>query len=413
MRRSQSAVEVIDLVKRRGSVTAVDGISFAVPQGGILGLLGPNGAGKTTTVRMVATLTRPTSGTAWVAGHDVCTAPESVRREIGLTCQEATLDGLLTARENINMIGSLRGIRRKELASLSDRLLDQFSIAEFADRRVDTYSGGMRRRLDVAISLLARPQVLFLDEPTAGLDPHSRIQLWEVLGTLVDDGPTLVLTTQYLEEADRLADNIVLIDKGRVIAEGSPFELKQKAGDASIVVTVSRTEDVANVAAFLRTGVKEVRVDICARRITVATHGLLDLSEVARMLHHYAAPVEDIRLARPSLDDVFVLLTGHHSSSSEGDGRLGAWPALVAGSAEHARGVRSCARSGRGVLWRSSTLHQLCCGETGNRLARVRWGWRVGLSAGLRRRTRRGRRAPRNRAASTGLGGLTRVRRRW
>ncbi|WP_373141986.1 ABC transporter ATP-binding protein [Mycobacterium marinum] len=319
MRRSQSAVEVIDLVKRRGSVTAVDGISFEVPQGGVLGLLGPNGAGKTTTVRMLATLTRPTSGTAWVAGHDVCAAPESVRREIGLTCQEATLDGLLTARENINMIGSLRGIRRKELAPLSDRLLNQFSIAEFADRRVDTYSGGMRRRLDVAISLLARPQVLFLDEPTAGLDPHSRIQLWEVLRTLVDDGLTLVLTTQYLEEADRLADNIVLIDNGRVIAEGSPFELKQKAGDASIVVTVSRTEDVANVAAFLRTGVKEVRVDISARRITVATHGLLDLSEVARMLHQYAAPIEDIRLARPSLDDVFVLLTGHHSSSSEGD----------------------------------------------------------------------------------------------
>lgn len=317
MSRSVPAVEAVDLGKRYGQIAAVEGVSFTVPPGGVLGLLGPNGAGKTTTMKMLTTLTRPTSGTARVAGHDVRRAPEMVRRNIGLTCQEATLDGLLTGRENINMIGGLLGFGRRELTRLSDRLLEQFSIAEIADRRVDSYSGGMRRRLDVAISLLARPQVLFLDEPTAGLDPHSRVQLWELLRSLVNDGLTLVVTTQYLEEADRLADNIVLIDDGRVIAEGSPLQLKQKAGQANVVVTVSRACDLAIVQALLRRRADEVSVDTGARRVIVVADGLTDLSEISMALHQSQIAIEEIRLSRPTLDEVFITMTRPHARSSE------------------------------------------------------------------------------------------------
>ncbi|WP_310786769.1 ATP-binding cassette domain-containing protein [Mycobacterium sp. Z3061] len=318
MLRSDPAVEVIDLCKRYGHVTAVDGVSFTVPQGGVLGLLGPNGAGKTTTMKLLTTLTRPTSGTARVAGHDVCMAPDMVRRKIGLACQEATLDGLLTGRENIDMIGSLYGFRRKELTRLSDELLEQFSVAEIADRRVDSYSGGMRRRFDIAVSLLARPQVLFLDEPSAGLDPHSRVELWKLLRSLVDDGLTLVVTTQYLEEADRLADNIVVIDNGRVIAQGSPFELKQQAGEANVVVTVSHASDLAPVEAVLRRSAAEVLVDANARRLMVTSDGLPDLSEIAKALHHSGIRIEDIRLSRPTLDEVFIALTRRCTGSWEG-----------------------------------------------------------------------------------------------
>src|SRR6476661_4347745 len=249
------AIEAIDLVKRFGENTAVDGVSFAVPPGTVLGLLGPNGAGKTTTVRMMTTLTQPTSGTARVGGYDVLREPDKVRRNMGLTGQVATVDELLTGRENIRMIGGLYGIRRKELARLGDQLLEQFSIAEAADRVVKSYSGGMRRRLDLAVSLLASPPVLFLDEPTTGLDPRSRSDLWEVLRGLVAGGTTLLLTTQYLEEADQLADEIVVIDRGRFIAEGTPLQLKQQAGNSSLEVTMSRSADLPAARDLLaRTG---------------------------------------------------------------------------------------------------------------------------------------------------------------
>ncbi len=225
----ESAIEAIDLVKRFGDTLdnpAVDGVSFAVPPGTVLGLLGPNGAGKTTTVRMMTTLTEPTSGTARVAGYDVRAQPDDVRRHMGLTGQVATVDELLTGRENIRMIGGLYGIRRKDLDRLGDQLLHQFSLTDAADRVVRSYSGGMRRRLDLAVSLLASPPVLFLDEPTTGLDPRSRSELWDVLRGLVAQGTTLLLTTQYLEEADQLADNIVVIDRGhisaRVLASSCP-----------------------------------------------------------------------------------------------------------------------------------------------------------------------------------------------
>ena len=212
------AIEAEELVKHFGETVAVDGVSFSVPRGSVLGLLGPNGAGKTTTVRMMTTLTTPTSGTARVAGHDVIREPDAVRRAMGLTGQTATVDELLTGRENLWLIGNLYGLERATIRRQTDELLERFSLSDAADRTIKTYSGGMRRRLDLAVSLVATPPVLFLDEPTTGLDPRSRVELWEVLRGLVRDGTTLLLTTQYLEEGDQLADRFVVIDHGRVIA---------------------------------------------------------------------------------------------------------------------------------------------------------------------------------------------------
>jgi ABC-2 type transport system ATP-binding protein len=310
---SHPAIEAIDLVKKFGAEVAVDGVSFAVPQGSVLGLLGPNGAGKTTTVRMMTTLTEPTSGTATVAGYDVREQPDMVRRNMGLTGQVATVDELLTGRENIRMIGGLYGIRRRDLAGLSDQLLHQFSMADAADRPVKTYSGGMRRRLDLAVSLLASPPVLFLDEPTTGLDPGSRTDLWDVLRELVADGTTLLLTTQYLEEADQLADAIVVMDKGQIIAEGTPLQLKQRAGSASLVVTVSRADDLPVATALLRRTGSEVFVDAGRRQLTAAADGLDTMTRVAAWLRDSGIDVDDIGLSRPSLDDVFLSLTGHRA----------------------------------------------------------------------------------------------------
>ncbi|MGV0793587.1 ATP-binding cassette domain-containing protein [Mycolicibacterium sp. XJ1819] len=310
------AVEAIDLMKRFGNPgdpPAVDGVSFTVAPGTVLGMLGPNGAGKTTTVRMMTTLTKPTGGTARVAGYDVESQPDEVRRRIGLTGQVATVDELLTGRENIRMIGGLYGIRRKDLARLGDQLLQQFSIADAADRVVKSYSGGMRRRLDLAVSLLASPPVLFLDEPTTGLDPRSRTELWDALRDLVRQGTTLLLTTQYLEEADQLADNIVVIDRGRIIAEGSPMQLKQQAGKASLVVTVTDPDDLTAARALLAKTGAEVFVDAGARQLTTAADGLADMIRVAEWLRDHDIGVDDIGLSRPSLDDVFLSLTGHRT----------------------------------------------------------------------------------------------------
>ena len=316
----ESAIEAIDLVKRFGDTLdnpAVDGVSFAVPPGTVLGLLGPNGAGKTTTVRMMTTLTEPTSGTARVAGYDVRAQPDDVRRHMGLTGQVATVDELLTGRENIRMIGGLYGIRRKDLDRFGDQLLHQFSLTDAADRVVRSYSGGMRRRLDLAVSLLASPPVLFLAEPPTGLDPRSRSELWDVLRGLVAQGTTLLLTTQYLEEADQLADNIVVIDRGHIIAEGSPLELKQQAGRASLVVTVADPADLESARNLLaRTGA-EVYIDAGARRLTATADGLDDMVKVAGWLRDSGITVDDIGLSRPSLDDVFLMLTGHRTDDTE------------------------------------------------------------------------------------------------
>ena len=312
------AIEAIDLVKRfRLRKTAVDGVSFVVPPGTVLGLLGPNGAGKTTTVRMMTTLTVPTSGTATVAGYDVRREPDMVRRNMGLTGQVATVDELLTGRENIRMIGGLYGIGRRDLDRLGNQLLEQFSIADAADRPVRGYSGGMRRRLDLAVSLIASPPVLFLDEPTTGLDPRSRSDLWEMLRRLVAEGTTLLLTTQYLEEADQLADNIVVMNHGRIIAQGTPLQLKQQAGNASLVVTVSHATDLPAARELIaRTGT-EVHVDVGARQLTAAADGIAELTRVAGWLQERAIEVDDIGLSRPSLDDVFLSLTGHRADGDD------------------------------------------------------------------------------------------------
>jgi ABC-2 type transport system ATP-binding protein len=315
------AIEAIELVKKFGGAPderpAVDGVSFAVPEGTVMGLLGPNGAGKTTTVRMMTTLTVPTSGTARVAGYDVRTEPAMVRSNMGLTGQAATVDELLTGRENIRMIGALYGIGRRDVARLGDQLLEQFAIADAADRPVKSYSGGMRRRIDLAVSLIASPPVLFLDEPTTGLDPRSRIDLWDVLRGLVAQGTTLLLTTQYLEEADQLADHIVVVDRGRIIAEGTPLQLKQQAGNASLVVTVSHATDLPAARELIsRTGV-EVHVDTGARQLTATAEGIADMTRVAGWLQDSRIEVDDIGLSRPSLDDVFLSLTGHRADDDE------------------------------------------------------------------------------------------------
>ncbi|KRF23934.1 MULTISPECIES: ATP-binding cassette domain-containing protein [unclassified Phycicoccus] len=307
------AIEAEHLVKKFGDTTAVDDVSFSVPEGSVLGLLGPNGAGKTTTVRMMTTLAKPTSGTARVAGHDVLREPDAVRRSMGLTGQAATVDELLTGRENLRLIGSLYGLSGSYVKSAGADLLERFSLTEAADRTVKTYSGGMRRRLDLAVSLIATPPVLFLDEPTTGLDPRSRVELWEVLRGLVKDGTTLLLTTQYLEEADQLADRIVVIDRGQIIAEGTPLELKDRSGKASLVLTVSRAEDLQTAADMLRQRVSEVHVDEAARQLTAPAEGLRDMTRIAAVFEDSSIELDDLGLKRPSLDDVFLHLTGHRA----------------------------------------------------------------------------------------------------
>ena len=321
---TRPAIEAEGLVKHFGDTVAVDGVSFVVPEGTVLGLLGPNGAGKTTTVRMMTTLTRPTSGTARVAGHDILDDPAAVRRSMGLTGQAATVDELLTGRENLRLIGQLYGLDAGYITRASAELLERFSLAEAGDRIAKTYSGGMRRRLDLAVSLIATPPVLFLDEPTTGLDPRSRVELWEVLRELVKDGTTLLLTTQYLEEADQLADNIVVIDRGTVIAEGTPLQLKDQSGAAALVVTVSHADDLAAAEALIRPHVREVHLDAGARQLTAPAEGLGHMTRVAGIFDESGIVLDDIGLKRPSLDDVFLHLTGHRAEDGvDGDETAG------------------------------------------------------------------------------------------
>ncbi len=315
----ETAIEADHLVKEFGDMRAVDDVSFSVPRGSVLGLLGPNGAGKTTTVRMMTTLTKPTSGTARVAGHDVVADPAAVRRSMGLTGQSATVDELLTGRENLWLVGSLYGLDRATIKRVSEELLERFSLTDAGGRTVKTYSGGMRRRLDLAVSLVATPPVLFLDEPTTGLDPRSRVELWDVLRDLVRDGTTLLLTTQYLEEADQLADDIVVIDKGRVIAQGTPLQLKDASGKASLVITVSRPEDLPAAVERVRDAGLEIHVEQAARRITAPADGLADVTRIAGIFDGSGIDLDDLGLQRPSLDDVFLNLTGHRAEESVGD----------------------------------------------------------------------------------------------
>jgi ABC-2 type transport system ATP-binding protein len=304
------------LVKRFGSFTALDGVDFVAPEGSVTGLLGPNGAGKTTTIRILTTLLAPDGGRASVAGYDVVTAARLVRAVIGLTGQYAAVDEDLTGRENLVLIGRLSRLPKRVAFDRADQLLALFSLTDAADRTLRTYSGGMRRRLDLSASLMASPPVLFLDEPTTGLDPRSRLDLWDLIAELRHLGSTIVLTTQYLEEADHLADSISVIDGGRIIAEGTSNELKAKVGgDVLDLVLVDRGATLAAVASLSRTfriPPDDLVVDAEFGRVQVpVAAGAAALVDAVRALDADDIPVADLALRRPQLDDVFLTLTGH------------------------------------------------------------------------------------------------------
>ena len=306
------AVEARGLVKHYGSTIALDGIDLEIPNGTVTAVLGPNGAGKTTAVRILTTLADADEGEATVAGYDVRTQGTEVRRRIGLAAQDATVDPLLTGRENLIMLGELHQLSRKEAAARATELLAEFSLTEAGERVTSGYSGGMRRRLDLAATLVARPEVLFLDEPTTGLDPRARTELWSVLDTLVDRGATLLLTTQYLDEAERLADDIIVIDRGRIIARGDARKLKREVGGDhvhAVVVEPAHVGDAAGVLARI-TGA-EPRVDPAARSIIApTTEGVDALVRVAQALSEARIPVDDLSLRQPTLDEVFLTITG-------------------------------------------------------------------------------------------------------
>jgi ABC-2 type transport system ATP-binding protein len=303
------------LVKRYGKVVALDGLDLVVPKGTVLGLLGPNGAGKTTAVRILTTLLEPDEGSAEVAGLDVRTQPGRVRERIGLSGQTAAIDEHLTGRENLDMVGRMYHLGRERSRARARELLDLFDLSEAADRPAKTYSGGMRRRLDLAAALVAEPEVLFLDEPTTGLDPRSRAQMWETILELARGGSTVLLTTQYMEEADRLATDIVVIDRGRMIAHGTPEELKTQIGGERVEMVLASSADLPPAQAILAgISVDEVQVDEQTRRLTGGvTGGADDLRRVLQRLGDANISVVDVGLRRPTLDDVFLSLTGHHA----------------------------------------------------------------------------------------------------
>jgi ABC-2 type transport system ATP-binding protein len=311
------AIEAEGLAKRFGNTIALAGLDLSVPRGTVLGMLGPNGAGKTTAVRVLATLLRPDAGSARVLGRDVVADPGPVRRQIGLTGQYAALDDYLTGRANLIMIGELCRLGRREATRRADELLARFDLTGAAGRAVKTYSGGMRRRLDLAASLIGRPEVLFLDEPTTGLDPRSRVVLWDMIRELAADGRTLLLTTQYLEEADQLADRIAVIDAGRAIAVGTPDELKAAVGGERIEVALAPGADLAAaVAAAQPHATGPVLADPALLRLAApvrATAGLT--TRVVRALDQAGIAVDSVTMHRPSLNDVFLSLTGHEAAA--------------------------------------------------------------------------------------------------
>jgi ABC-2 type transport system ATP-binding protein len=325
-----NAITAEGLVKiyksRKSEVRALDGIDLEVKEGTVLGLLGPNGAGKTTTVRILATLLKPDAGRATVAGFDVVRQADQLRSVIGLSGQFAAVDENLTGRENLWMFGRLYQLKSPEAKRRADELLEQFDLVDAADRVVKTYSGGMRRRLDLGSALIGRPQLLFLDEPTTGLDPRSRLGMWDVIRGLVREGTTLLLTTQYLEEADELADTIAVVDHGVIIARGTADELKSEVGGERIEVVVRDRSAVTRAMELLSADAHgEVTLDEHTRKLTVPASGggAGVLVQVVRDLDEAGIIIDDIGLRRPTLDDVFLALTGHAAelaaSTAEGD----------------------------------------------------------------------------------------------
>ncbi len=334
------AVEARDLTKSYpGGVTALDGMAVTVAAGTVFGLLGPNGAGKSTTVKILTTLARPDSGAASVAGHDVLRHPDRVRRAIGVVAQRSGADPVATGRENLLLQGRLYGLRGPGLARRADELLERFDLADAGGRLVRTYSGGMQRRLDVALGLVHRPQVLFLDEPTTGLDPEARTAMWDEIGRLAgDEGLTILLTTHYLEEADRLAERIAIVDRGRVVAEGTPDELKGELRGDAVHVELRETPGAVD-AQLLRAaldafaGVREAVVD--GRTLSArADDGPAAVPQVLAVLEREGAQVASVTVARPSLDDVYLRYAGRRFADA--DGAAGAAP-VTAGSAGGAR----------------------------------------------------------------------------
>ena len=318
---SSPIVRVDDITKTfGGKVTALDGVSLQFEPGIIYGLLGPNGAGKTTLIRVLTTLLRPDSGRAYVAGIDVVADPSAARRRIGLAGQFAAVDDYLTGRENVEMVGRLYGLSIAEAAARASEVLERIRLEDAADRPVKTYSGGMQRRLDLAASLVGRPEVLFLDEPTTGIDPRSRNDVWDLITDLVDGGTTVLLTTQYLDEADRLADRIGVIDEGRLISEGTSDDLKATVGGAVIELSVPREDEAQAIDALRTVCNAEPVLDDATREITVpAVNGPQTLTEVVRALDAAAIAPDDIALHKPSLDDVFLSLTGRVTQAETED----------------------------------------------------------------------------------------------
>jgi ABC-2 type transport system ATP-binding protein len=310
-------------VKTFGKTRALDGLDLSVPEGTVLGVLGPNGAGKTTAVRILTTLLQPDAGTAEVAGYDIARDPAKVRASIGLSGQYAAVDEYLTGYENLDLVGRLYGLGAKQSRERARELLERFRLDEAADRPVKGYSGGMRRRLDLAGALIAQPPVLFLDEPTTGLDPRSRTDMWEVIVELVKAGATLLLTTQYLEEADRLADDILVIDHGKAIARGTADELKAQVGGERVEIVVATPDDLSPARDILtELGDGSVGVDDHSRRLSAPVRGGAGvLIEALRRFDQQGIGVLDVALRRPTLDDVFLTLTGH---AAEGDDDPGA-----------------------------------------------------------------------------------------
>jgi ABC-2 type transport system ATP-binding protein len=316
----EPAISVTGLVKSFGDVRALDGVDLHVPAGSVLGLLGPNGAGKTTAVRVLTTLLKPDAGTVLVTGLDVVRDAAGLRARIGLAGQYAAVDENLTGLENLVMVGRLYGMRRAEAKRRGQELLERFDPVEAADRPAKTYSGGMRRRLDVVASLVGRPKVLFLDEPTTGLDPRSRIGVWAFIRELQAEGTTILLTTQYLEEADKLADRITVIDLGKVIAEGTADELKDRIGGEVLELNLEESAKTAEAAEALQgvgTGAANVDADEGRIRVPVGTDGAAALRESTRRLDERKIELAGFAVHRPTLDDVFLSLTGHSAEEGE------------------------------------------------------------------------------------------------